>query len=91
MHYELYYSINAVKQLDKLDNSVSAMITRWMDKNINGCSDPRIYGKQLRGNLKEYWRYRVGDFRILCVIHDDKMIVVAVNVGNRRNVYKRPN
>lgn len=57
-------------------------------KNIEGCENPREKGKPLKGNLKNQWRYRIGNYRILCRIEDYEVLVLVLNVGHRKEVYK---
>lgn len=64
------------------------MLINWITKNLVGCKNPREHGKALKGNLKNQWRYRVGDYRILCDIMDDKLIILVLTAGHRREVYK---
>ncbi|MBO5527994.1 MAG: type II toxin-antitoxin system RelE/ParE family toxin [Bacilli bacterium] len=85
--YALVYSKEALKDLKKLDNSVSRVIYAWLKKNIDGCSDPRIHGKGLTSNRSGQWRYRVGNYRIICKIEDDKVIVLVLTIGHRGTVY----
>ena len=85
--YVLVYSKEALKDLKKLDNSVSRVIYAWLKKNIDGCSDPRIHGKGLAANRSGQWRYRVGNYRIICKIEDDKVIVLVLTIGHRSTVY----
>ena len=85
--YALVYSKEALKDLKKLDNSVSRVIYAWLKKNIDGCSDPRIHGKGLTANRSGQWRYRVGNYRIVCKIEDDKVIVLVLTIGHRSMVY----
>ena len=85
--YALVYSKEALKDLKKLDNSVSRVIYAWLKKNIDGCSDPRIHGKGLTANRSGQWRYRVGNYRIICKIEDDKVIVLVLTIGHRSVVY----
>ena len=85
--YALVYSKEALKDLKKLDNSVSRVIYAWLKKNIDGCSDPRIHGKGLTANRSGQWRYRVGNYRIICKIEDDKVIVLVLTTGHRSPVY----
>ena len=86
MVYRVELSEGAKRQLKKLDDSVAKMILKWLKKNVDGSDDPRVHGKSLQGNLSEYWRYRVGDYRILCIIDDGKLIVQAISIGNRKNL-----
>ena len=84
--YALVYSKEALKDLKKLDNSVSRVIYAWLKKTIDGCSDPRIHGKGLTSNRSGQWRYRVGNYRIICKIEDDKVIVLVLTIGHRSTV-----
>lgn len=88
MSYKVEYSKAAQKQIKKMDRYTQVMIMRWITKNLVGCNDPRAHGKGLKGNLKNQWRYRVGNYRILCDIEDDKLIILVINVGHRREIYK---
>jgi mRNA interferase RelE/StbE len=63
-------------------------IMAWIRKNLDGCTDPRIHGKGLTANRSGEWRYRVGDYRLLAKIQDDKLIILVLTVGHRRDVYK---
>lgn len=87
MVYKLHYSKNAVKQLDKMDAGTARLIVKWMDANVNNSINPRCNGKPLKGQLSGYWRYRVGRIRIICQINDMELVVIAINVGKRENVY----
>ena len=89
MTWRLGYSKRADRQLAKLDPGVARMIVAWMAKNVDGCEDPRAHGKCLTANRSGQWRYRVGDYRVLCEIRDDELIVLAVEIGHRRCVYDR--
>ena len=84
--YALVYSKEALRDLKELDNSVSRVIYAWLKKNIDGCSDPRIHGKGLTANRSGQWRYRVGNYRIICKIEDDKVIVLVLTIGHRSTV-----
>jgi mRNA interferase RelE/StbE len=63
------------------------MLLAWIGKNLAGTDNPRKHGKALHSQLKEYWRYRVTDYRILAEIQDDKVIVFIARIGERDNVY----
>lgn len=88
MKYELLYTEKAVRQLKKLDKSVLVMIKAWIEKNLVGTNDPRRFGKALTGDRKGWWRYRVGDYRILADIQDDQLIILVIEVGHRSSVYR---
>lgn len=86
--YSLKFTDNAKKQLKKMDKYTARLIVNWMIKNIQNTTNPRMYGKALKGNLSDYWRYRVGDYRVITEIKDDALVVVAVEIGHRKEIYK---
>ena len=63
-------------------------IYAWIDKHLEGCEDPTAYGKPLTADLKGYWSYRVGDYRLICEIHDNILVVLVLEIGHRSNIYK---
>ena len=77
----------AQKQLRKLDKQVQKRLLDWLDDRIEGCKNPRHFGEPLRGDLSGLWRYRVGSYRIICEIKDSQLVVLALAVGHRRQVY----
>jgi len=79
----------AEKQLRKLDRPVQKRLLDWLFDRLEGCKNPRHFGEPLRGDLAGLWRYRVGDFRIICEIQDEKLVVLALAVGHRREIYQR--
>ena len=89
MKYKIYFTEQFEKELSKLDKYTQKMIMNWIKKNIMDTVDPRIHGKALVGNLKGHWRYRIGDYRLICVIEDDRLIIYFLNVGHRREIYQR--
>lgn len=82
------YSDDVRKQLSKLDNSIKKRIFDYMDE-VAELSNPRTCGKSLVGNLSGLWRYRVGAYRILCRIQDDELFILVVEIGHRKEVYKK--
>lgn len=89
MKYTVMIHKDAMKILDKMDPSVRERIMDWIYDNLNGCENPRIQGKPLKGDRKGVWRYRVGDYRILAQIRDDVLLILVVDVGHRSIVYER--
>jgi mRNA interferase RelE/StbE len=87
--WRLVFSKTADKQLAKMDAGVRRIILAWLLKNVDGCVNPRAHGKGLEGNLSGAWRYRIGDYRVLCELHDKELVVLAFNVGHKRDIYKR--
>ena len=88
MSYHVEYTERILKELKKLDKYTKLMIKAWIEKNIEGCVDPRIHGKALTANRKGQWRYRIGDYRLICIIEDDKLVILALSIGHRRDVYQ---
>ena len=64
------------------------IVKAWIEKNLVGCTDPRKHGKPLVENRKGQWRYRIGDYRLLAEIDDDKLIIFAIDFGHRSKIYK---
>jgi mRNA interferase RelE/StbE len=80
---------SAKKDLAKLDRQVSKRITTFLRERVLGLENPRMIGEALTGSrLGEFWKYRVGDYKILCRLEDDVLRVFVVKVGNRRDVYR---
>ena len=89
MTYDVKYEKKAVKQIQKLDPSFQRLIKTWIEKNLIGTTNPRQHGKGLMGAKSDYGRYRVSDYRILAEIRDAEVIIVIVEVGHRREIYKK--
>lgn len=87
MTYKIIFSERAKRQLLKLDKSIALLILGWIEKNLKDCSDPRIHGKALKSNRSGQWRYRIGDYRLICEIQDKKITILVLEVGHRRIVY----
>ncbi|MGD0482678.1 MAG: type II toxin-antitoxin system RelE/ParE family toxin [Terracidiphilus sp.] len=80
----------AKRDLEKLDPQVIRRIERFLFERIAVLDDPRSIGEALQGSkLGEFWRYRVGDWRVICKIEDARLIVLALRVGHRREIYDR--
>lgn len=77
------------KILAKLDKQVSARILDFLTQRIAKLENPRSVGEALKGSrFGQLWKYRVGDYRILCQIQDVKLVVLVVRIGHRKNVYE---
>lgn len=85
--YSVEFSELARKQLSKLNPYIRSMIIKWVEKNLQGCENPRIHGKGLTANRSGQWRYRVGDFRLICEIQDNRLIILVLTIGDRKSVY----
>lgn len=77
------------REFKKLDRYTMKMIQSWIQKNLVNCDDPRAHGKSLTGDRHGQWRYRIGDYRLICLIDDGRLVIVALEVGHRREVYER--
>jgi mRNA interferase RelE/StbE len=86
--WTIEYAETARKQLRKLDKPAAQRILDFMDTRVAPCDDPRALGKALKGSLGDLWRYRVGDYRVLCDIQDGLLTVLVLQIGNRREVYR---
>lgn len=84
--YHVEWSERSVRQLERLDNQVRRSIVRFMADRVHGSDNPRLIGKPLR--QERLWRYRIGDYRVLCLIQDDVLVVLVVELGHRREVYR---
>lgn len=89
MSYQVNYLPQVVKTLEKMDKYTKRIIVEWIEKNLVGCEDPRVHGKPLSSDRAGQWRYRIGDYRIIAKIEDEKLIVLVITIGHRREVYKK--
>lgn len=87
MTYHVVFSDEARKELRKFDRHTALLITAWVRKNLEGCSDPRQHGKGLTANRSGQWRYRIGDYRLIAEIQDEKVVILVLTVGHRSEVY----
>ena len=86
--WSLEFTEKANKDFKKLDIEVYRRITTFIDTSLLQADNPRLLGKQLSGNLKEFWSYRVGDYRLICEIMDHKLTILTVRIAHRKKVYK---
>jgi mRNA interferase RelE/StbE len=78
----------AARQIKKLGRTAQISILRFLRDRIEPCDDSRQWGKPLRGEKPGLWRYRVGDYRLICDIQDEKITVVVLEVGDCKNIYR---
>lgn len=88
MKYSLIFEKNAIKQLSKIDKLQQKMIYSYLEKNLENTENPRLLGKSLKGSLKDYWRYRVGDYRIIAEINDIDIKIIIIEIGHRSSIYR---
>lgn len=87
MVWSVELSNTVIKQLKKIDKKWQAKILDYLEDEIAAFDDPRSRGKALVGDKKGLWRYRVGDYRILCEVKDGDFIILALTLGHRKNIY----
>ena len=89
MAYKIEFSDEAFKEFGKLDAYTQKLIDAWIRKHLENNDNPRSTGKGLVGDKSGQWRYRIGDYCLLCLIKDDRLIILAIKIGHQREVYKR--
>lgn len=87
MNYHVEFSKQAVKNLQKMDKHTYSLILGWIKKNLENCTDPRRMGKPLVANHRGHWRYRIGDYRLICEIKDEKVLILILSAGHRLEIY----
>lgn len=87
MAWIVKFKESAKKELSKLDKPIAKKLIEFL-QNLGSCEDPRHKGKQLKGKLKEFWRYRVGDYRIITKITDEEITILVLKVAHRKDVYE---
>ena len=85
--YKVEYTERAIKNLRKLDKYTRNLIIAWIDKNLVDCENPRIHGKGSVQNKSGQWRYRIGDYRLICEIKENEIVILVLEIGHRREVY----
>lgn len=89
MAWTVEISESALRELDKLDPQHTRRILKFLNDRIAGSNDPRTVGQALQGaKLGEFWKYRVGDYRLICKIVDERLIVIVLRIGHRREIYR---
>ncbi len=89
MAWQIEFDPTARRELEKLDKPVSERILKFLYQRVGALDDPRKIGERLQGTLRQFWKYRVGDYRLICSIKDERVVVIVVRVGHRREIYKR--
>ena len=76
------------RQLRKLDRTVQTRIFDWLNDRVEGCKNPLHFGEPLKCDRSGFWRYRIGNYRVLCDIQDEKVIVLVLTIGHRKKIYR---
>ena len=88
MVYKLEFSKRFDRQFSKLDKSTQRYIFNWLIKHLDNVENPRYSGKSLTGNKQGLWRYRIGNYRVIADISDTNCVIIGVEVGHRKFIYK---
>ncbi|MBA3775568.1 MAG: type II toxin-antitoxin system RelE/ParE family toxin [Betaproteobacteria bacterium] len=89
MVWRVLYRPEALKELRKLDRAIAHRIVRFVDERLVKGEDPRVLGQALRGSEQgRYWKYRIGDYRVIAEIRDLEVLILIVRMGNRKDVYR---
>ena len=90
MVWQIEFAEAAKKELSKLDPQVARKVTQFLRSRLQTQKNPRSLGQALKGSeLGDFWKYRIGDIRIIASIEDHRLVILVVRIGNRREVYKR--
>ncbi len=89
MSYRVETTARFDKEFKKLDRYTQKMVKAWIEKNLIDCDDPRLHGKGLTANRSGQWRYRIGDYRLICLIEDNRLVILALSIGHRSEIYKQ--
>ena len=89
MSYKVIFSEKAKKDLKILDKQMQKIILLYIEKNLENCENPYMHGKALKYNMKGYWRYRVGDYRLICEINGSELKIVVITIGHRKEIYTK--
>ena len=87
MAWKIEFSSRAEKQFRKLDKQIGRRILKYLKREVE--SNPKSVGKSLKGNLADFWRYRVGDYRLICTFEEDRLVVLVLEIAHRREIYNK--
>ncbi|WP_018866621.1 MULTISPECIES: type II toxin-antitoxin system RelE/ParE family toxin [unclassified Thioalkalivibrio] len=87
MAWRIEYAHSTRKAVQKLDRKARQRIRQYLEERVAHLDDPRELGKPLKGRLTQLWRYRVGDYRVICELRDESLVVLVVRIGHRKEVY----
>jgi mRNA interferase RelE/StbE len=88
LDWTIEFEQDAIRQLNRLDKTVRRRVVQFLGSRIVPSDNPRQLGKALHGELAGLWRYRVGDYRLICLLDDDRRVVTLVRAEHRRDVYR---
>jgi mRNA interferase RelE/StbE len=85
--WTILFSDLALKTSKKMDQANASLILGYLEKKLVNCSNPRLFSKALSSDHKGKWRYRVGDYLILCLLEDEKILITVIAIGHRKDIY----
>jgi mRNA interferase RelE/StbE len=89
MAWAIEFDTAAQRELNKLDPTTSRRILKFLLERVAKLEDPCQIGERLQGKLHHLWKYRVGDYRVLCSFKQEILVVLVLEIGHRREIYKR--
>ncbi|MBQ8054869.1 MAG: type II toxin-antitoxin system RelE/ParE family toxin [Lachnospiraceae bacterium] len=89
MRYHVETTARFDREFKKLDRYTQRIVKAWIEKNLVDCTDPRIHGKGLTSNRSGQWRYRIGDYRLICQIEENRLVILALSIGHRSDIYNK--
>ncbi len=89
MAWKIELSAQVARELDKLDAPQTKRILKFLNERLTAMENPRSIGQAVRGSeLGGFWKYRVGDYRLICKIEDDRLLILILRIGHRREIYR---
>ena len=89
MVWKIKYLKSVQKNIRKIEHKERERVRKYLENQIANSDNPRRFGKALKGNQSEFWRYRVGDHRIICELNDISATILVIRIGHRKDVYKK--
>jgi len=89
MTWKVEFDNRARKELRKLDPETQKRLLTWVSENLTGDANPRDNGVALKGRFRGLWRYRIGDYRVVCQIKDEDVLILILRIAHRKDVYDR--
>ena len=89
MIYKIEFTVTSIRQLQSLDSESRQRILDYVKDVLSNANNPRELGRALKGSFVGLWRYRVGNYRIICKIYDKELVVCVLKVGHRREIYAK--
>jgi mRNA interferase RelE/StbE len=86
--WQIEITRTAEKKITKLSRAAQKSIQRFLRERLLPAENPRQWGKPLRGEKRDLWRYRIGDYRLICDIQDEKIVILVIEIGHRKDVYR---